>query len=1035
MPSPGGMDDPGGNPLQEGIWGSIDGGWANRMKRDESFASVHEGDYDPWKSPPRDPEVLRSMWQENPRAFQSLVKKHPWLAGLVGHEVGVNAPHSEEWLGNPGQDAPWQPGIRGRGLIDEEGQLHTWPEDGPLHEEYKDRHGITIPHVEFNIDEDGNVEHDNLVDLGPYLNQLQAKGLKYEDLHDPFAHFNFDLLDRHDGEEEPMPKNDVTASNREKIYLPWSRETSSVENDFEVEQVIPPGPHTEEVDYGDSTPLILQHDDPQLLDNAKEKLEAKVAQWQALLGLLGAGGEGAAAAGAGEAAGGAGMMGGMGNMGGSGLISGLVRGALGHGAAGGAPPAQEYPPPQPYPLSSIHSRLTAFDGPFDNHPSSDQELNERASGDPEDADPHEINDGSHDHWQQDNDINDQGGTDSLTPEDMKVLEDAAPALIHYFNSEESGQDDPAIQRLIELLERDHPGLLDQEPSDEELEILKNLKTSADAGQMGVPGIGGMPANPMMAQPQQPQQVAPQTQASCPHCGARLTGGGGICPQCNGSVSLTPNAPDPANQGVYPPGQQPMPTQPGVIARQAANQGPHNPEQFKAVADYLRQNGQEDQLQDLIDHPENYGDILAQIQGKGQPPQPDPDPGPPPPMPPMPPGGGMPPGMPPGGMPPGGGGMPMMAAADPVTPPCPKCDSHTTGLISDEGLAQCANCKHKWKTEFEPQGEKTPVQPKAGAAEHHMDYPGHWLTTSGDPLEVGQEYEMKSAKYDIPDIVRIESVKPEEIEYTLTGPYNLAHRTAVSKEEAELDGLTFEPAGPDEADNLNEYAPNDQMEAPSMAPVTAAGEMPFNNLGPVYPEEHALQSENFPGEGRNSPYVTCPGCGILTRPTLGGCPNCNTPFGDPPRLAAMHRAMTARDFRLLAEIISRSPTQEREALANHFATELMNTNVRFDRERFIQAALGQPGGRDVRRPDRDYPPDNRPGDLTVPEQFPPGPDEPGNTTFPSHWGHTAGKKYTPMEQRDFIDEPGVARNSDKLDLEGTHYTEQPSLTDDLFLFGL
>jgi hypothetical protein len=39
MPAPGEQDMT-GNPLMEGIWGSIDGGWQNRMKRDESYASV-----------------------------------------------------------------------------------------------------------------------------------------------------------------------------------------------------------------------------------------------------------------------------------------------------------------------------------------------------------------------------------------------------------------------------------------------------------------------------------------------------------------------------------------------------------------------------------------------------------------------------------------------------------------------------------------------------------------------------------------------------------------------------------------------------------------------------------------------------------------------------------------------------------------------------------------------------------------------------------------------------------------------------------
>ena len=45
---------------------------------------------------------------------------------------------------------------------------------------------------------------------------------------------------------------------------------------------------------------------------------------------------------------------------------------------------------------------------------------------------------------------------------------------------------------------------------------------------------------------------------------------------------------------------------------------------------------------------------------------------------------------------------------------------------------------------------------------------------------------------------------------------------------------------------------------------------------------------------------------------------------------------------------------------------------------------------------------------------------------------AGKHYTPMEQRELIDERGEARNSDKLNLEGTHYIESP--LDDSFLFG-
>jgi hypothetical protein len=44
---------------------------------------------------------------------------------------------------------------------------------------------------------------------------------------------------------------------------------------------------------------------------------------------------------------------------------------------------------------------------------------------------------------------------------------------------------------------------------------------------------------------------------------------------------------------------------------------------------------------------------------------------------------------------------------------------------------------------------------------------------------------------------------------------------------------------------------------------------------------------------------------------------------------------------------------------------------------------------------------------------------------------AGRHYTPMEQRELIDERGEARNADKLDLRNTHYVEND---DDYFLFG-
>jgi hypothetical protein len=48
--------------------------------------------------------------------------------------------------------------------------------------------------------------------------------------------------------------------------------------------------------------------------------------------------------------------------------------------------------------------------------------------------------------------------------------------------------------------------------------------------------------------------------------------------------------------------------------------------------------------------------------------------------------------------------------------------------------------------------------------------------------------------------------------------------------------------------------------------------------------------------------------------------------------------------------------------------------------------------------------------------------------------TAGADFSPREQREFINESGTARNLERLDLSGTHYTTQDDL-DDSFLLGM
>ncbi len=55
----------------------------------------------------------------------------------------------------------------------------------------------------------------------------------------------------------------------------------------------------------------------------------------------------------------------------------------------------------------------------------------------------------------------------------------------------------------------------------------------------------------------------------------------------------------------------------------------------------------------------------------------------------------------------------------------------------------------------------------------------------------------------------------------------------------------------------------------------------------------------------------------------------------------------RHFKVLAEVISKMESKaSRTEMARYFANALSDTNVKFDRERFLSAATGQPdNGRD------------------------------------------------------------------------------------------
>jgi uncharacterized Zn finger protein (UPF0148 family) len=303
---------------------------------------------------------------------------------------------------------------------------------------------------------------------------------------------------------------------------------------------------------------------------------------------------------------------------------------------------------------------------------------------------------------------------------------------------------------------------------------------------------------------QPQENVPAPQNTCPYCGAARKEGEQNCPNCGASTINTPMQP---------------------LAKQAADhQGPHNKEQFAAVAELLIEEGREQEVPEMLKSPWDYGEEMSRAQNKLQPPPIDESQDASPPQPAQenaPPGDTMPvPNMSiPGGSNRPSAPMTPMANTDAQTPRCPKCHSGSTGLESEEGTCSCHSCGHRWKQEVEKDltaSVKTADAPidngyrheelhenpsKSPAADRvrqrdvrkEQDPSRRWKDITGKPLVVGQEYEMTSKMYDIPDLVLIERIKPDGIDVTFTGEYGLSHSTEIPRDEAQVEGYEFKLA--------------------------------------------------------------------------------------------------------------------------------------------------------------------------------------------------------------------------------------------------
>jgi ssDNA-binding Zn-finger/Zn-ribbon topoisomerase 1 len=646
-----------------------------------------------------------------------------------------------------------------------------------------------------------------------------------------------------------------------------------------------------------------------------------------------------------------------------------------------------------------------------------------------------------------------------------------PLLMHYYHSDESGANDPLIRSLHEILEHEKPGYLDHPDHPDEQSSVERLfhelrQPPSVHAKVANPMIGQMPStgpNNFQAAPQVPG-VPAQTPGQmgqdpgqmgggmgggqCPYCGG-VTTADGSCPQCgakanpmggamppNAQPGTTPNPsmpfvgktaapgdmapptagppPDPTAGGDPSMGAPPDPAAMGGGGGADPNQqGPVSDEQKQAVAELLLAQGRSDEIPMMIAQPYNYDKEMAQIAQRGtRPPSIDPSQQAQP-MPPMPPGGG----------PPMGGGAPpemQMAAAvakarkqaaDSIAPRCPNCNSATTGLINEDGDSRCHACGNIFSAPvtkdnitsrvrfagpepLDAQLEGNPVaQPAADQeqprdVEQEQDSSLTWQDANGQPLQANQEYELHNPTFKIPDIVRVESVKPDGVDVTLIGQYanqaggdELSAPVHISKEEHDMEGLSFVPldGGQGPGDSQASQPLDQQVPPTTGAPEGGQREPALSHVGASADVDEDQYEEE---DGR------CPKCSHTHVASSMSSPE--TEYHE------CYRCGNAWE--------TRASSFERESSVDLSWLNESNDDFfeGFERAKAMrEAGLGSRSLHDVAARDTRL--------QEIRERLEANAE-----------ARTAGKKFTPSEQREFINERGSARNADLLALEDTHY---------------
>jgi hypothetical protein len=515
-------------------------------------------------------------------------------------------------------------------------------------------------------------------------------------------------------------------------------------------------------------------------------------------------------------------------------------------------------------------------------------------------------------------------------------------------------------------------------------------------------------------------------------------------------------------------------------------GPHNNEQFAAVAELLMAEGRDAEIPEMLAEPWNYAEELSRAQNKQIPPPVDETLTEAPPQPAQevaPPEATMPvPGM----QPP----MPMAASAnehmmvatekyatpDSFTPRCPNCGSGSTGLDSEDGDCSCHACGKSFKKnvvkdfkeafvyradhEF-PNPESVPAadQDRPRDIEQEQDSSLSWTDQEGNPLHVNEQYEMHIPGVNIPDIVRVTAVKPDAIEVEYEGEYGIKHGSEILRQEASIEGLEFvrldaeasagedapDPSDASTADSVPEVGPGDQTDLSTPHVHVGAAddwEQIFEQVKQgVYGDWHDVRQQaveriqEYSSEGEQEPCAECSGNGV---DEFGNtCFSCNgkgsySPYG----ISSSDVNHTIYGMIKSGELqpIQQDHTQLPEPVPGSHPddhTQLARTAYEDDPSR----------GRCPRCGYRSIEEDPQEHDKYCTRDGCGWQESDGyGEAAQEKSSRTAGAKFTPKEQKSFIDEPGVARNKDKLNLAGTHYEEPFFELDeddfaDSFLFGL